>query len=110
MVIFTHTFTAELNQNILEDRHYFDLPSDTQLILDILEQWVADNGIGKTTNYNEDTSSLDVIFISSEENFQLFLSFMNSLVDDYESWFNNFAIILKSIGFNYTRKIETIPE
>lgn len=108
MVIITNTFTAQHNQPIYEDRHYYDLPSETKLEFDILEQWVVDNGVATARNYNEDTSSVEVILICSEETFQSFLLFMNNQVGDQESWINKLTSLLMSIGFDYSVKIETI--
>jgi hypothetical protein len=107
MIISTHTFTAQNNQPLYENRYYHDLPSDTRLVVDILKQWAHDNGVVKTINYNEDTLSCDVVNMWTEEGFQSFLSYANSIVGDYETWLSNFATIQSSIGFQFTRKIET---
>lgn len=112
MIISTHTFTFQNNQplyELYENMYYHGLPSDTRVVVDMLKQWAEDNGVVKTINYNIDTLSVDVVNIWTEEGFQSFLSYANSITGDYETWLSNvFAPVESSIGFIHTRKVETI--
>jgi len=103
----TYTFTAQQNQPIYENKQYHDLPSDMRNVVDFVVAWVHQNGV-VTTYYNEDTSSLDVVFMFTEETYQSFISYADSIMGDHKTWLSNYATVQSSIGFNFTNKIEIV--
>lgn len=107
MIVSTHTFTAQNNQPLYENRFYHDLPNNVKVTVDLLREF-GNNKASRTLDYKESTSSVDVVNIWYEEDFQSFLDYAEGITGGYESWLNNFAIIENSIGFTFTRKIETI--
>lgn len=109
MIISIHTFTSQNNQPLYENRFYHDLPNHIKGIVDLLREFGKNRAV-RTLDYKESTSSVDVINLWNEEDFQAFLAYAEDLTGGYESWLNDFAVAENAIGFTFTRKIEIIQE
>ena len=107
MIVSTHTFTSQNNQPLYEHKFYHDLPNNIKVVVDLLKEFGTNKAV-RTLDYKESTSSVDVINVWSEEDFQSFLAYAEGITGGYESWLNDFAVAQNTIGFTFTRKIETI--